>query len=235
MYIIANGVINGHNSNTMEAILLTKNASFIDGVLIDVRLTFDNKLVVIRHDDLSKNTLGKGFVSKTKYSDLRKVKFSSKIYKYYIPTLEEVLINYQSKKIMILNLHDAMGKNEILVNEIIKLIEKYDYNFYIETSSRDILEYLTIKALRYKIGPRFTSLPSICNNNNMFFCDTLYNNTNVNINTYSNIIVRTINNEKELMMFLKNLDQSKHKDLLIISDNPKSVNCCINNKNYFFR
>lgn len=236
MYIIANGGIYKDNyTNTMEAILLTKNASFIDGVLIDVRLTLDNKLVTCKYDDLSKNTLSKGMVSKTNYHDLKKIRLPNKIFKYYIPLLEDVLNKYKSKKMIILNLHDALGKNDILVHETIKLVEKYpNYNFFLETSSNDILERLINKDSHYKIGVKFTSYPIDCDGRTSF-CDTLHNTTNQNINTYNMVFVHAVNNQNDLKKFLKYLNKDKINDLIIISDNPKRVKYYLNENNSFFR
>ena len=234
MYVIANGGIKEYGTNTIESIMLAKNASFIDGVLIDVRLTIDNKLVAIKYDDLTKNTSSKGLVSKMNYHDLKKVKLLNKTYKSYIPLLKEILDKYQSNKIIILNLHDAIDKNEVLVNKVIKLIDNYpDYNFYLETSSKELLQELIVKNIciinkNYRIGLRFTTNAYWCNNKTLF-CDTLYNDTNDSINFYNQVLVHNVNKKHDLVNFMKHLDKDKINDLIIISDYPKEIKRCLKN------
>jgi len=234
VYVIANGGLKEYGTNTIESIMLAKNASFTDGVLIDVRLTFDNKLVSCKYDDLSKTTLSKGLVSKMKYCDLKKVKLLNKTYKNYIPLLKEILDKYQSNKIIILNLHDAIDKNEVLVNEVIKLIDNYpDYNFYLETSSKEVLQELIVKNIciinkNYRIGLRFTTNAYWCNNKTLF-CDTLCNETNDSINFYNQVLVHNLNKKHDLVSFMKYLDKDKINDLIIISDNPKEIKKCLKN------
>ena len=234
MYVIANGGLKEYGTNTIESIMLAKNASFTDGVLIDVRLTFDNKLVSCKYDDLSKTTLSKGLVSKMKYCDLKKVKLLNKTYKNYIPLLKEILDKYQSNKIIILNLHDAIDKNEVLVNEVICLIDNYpDYNFYLETSSKELLQELIVENIcminkHYRMGLRFTTNAYWCNNKTLF-CDTLCNETNDSINFYNQVLVHNLNKKHDLVSFMKYLDKDKINDLIIISDNPKEIKKCLKN------
>lgn len=235
MYVIANGGIKEYGTNTIESIMLAKKAGFIDGVLIDVRLTLDNKLVAIKYDDLTKTTLSKGLVSKMNYHDLKKVKLLNKTYKTYIPLLKEILDKYQSNKIIILNLHDAIDKNEVLVNEVIKLIDNYpDYNFYLETSSKELLQELIVENIcminkAYRIGLRFTTNAYWCNNKTLF-CDTSCNETNDSINFYNQVLVHDVNNRNDLVNFMKYLDKDKTNDLIIVSDNPKEIKRCLENE-----
>ena len=176
MHVIANRGLKEHSQeNTIDAILLARKASYVDGVLIDIRITLDNEIVVFQKDNLESNTLGKGKISKTNYNDIKKVKFTSKIFKNYIPTLKQILEKYKSNKLLILNLHDALSKNELLVDKTLELLKKYpNYNYYIETSSVDILGYLIEKGNDYKYGPRLSQYPSKCINN-ISFCDVVYN------------------------------------------------------------
>lgn len=234
MYVIANGGIKEYGTNTIESIMLAKNASFTDGVLIDVRLTLDNKLVTVSNDDLTKTTLSKGMVSKTKYHDLNKVKLLNKNYKTYIPLLKEILDKYQSNKIIILNLHDAMDKNEVLVNEVIKLINNYpDYNFYLETSSKEVLQELIVENIcminkNYRIGPKFTTNAYWCNNKALF-CDISCDEASDSINFYNQVLVHNVNKKRDLVNFMKYLDKDKINDLIIISTNPKEIKRCLKN------
>ena len=106
MYLISDGGINTNISDTIEAIMLTKNMSYLDGVKLDVRKTIDNIFVLSKYNDLSKLTYSKNKVNESNYKYLRKVKFPSHIFKYYIPTLEEILKNYNKKKIIVLEIFE---------------------------------------------------------------------------------------------------------------------------------
>ena len=140
MYIISDGGI-GVNNNTIDAIMLTKNLSYIDGIKLDVRMSLDNILVLAKDEDLSKNTFSKEKVSKSNYHYLRKVKFHSHIFKYYIPTLNEVLKNYNKEKIIVLDIHED-ERISIIINKLLSLVYEYSYTYYFYSSSKLVIEEL---------------------------------------------------------------------------------------------
>lgn len=224
MKIIANGGLTTHNkSNTIDAILLTKNASYVDGVLLDVRLTLDNIVVIVKNDDLSIDTLGMGKVSEMKYKDIRKVKFPSKIFKYYIPTLDEVLKLYKSSKKIILNLHPLKDRNENLVLEVLKIVSKYqDYNFFLESVSKEIIDYLFLYGNNYKIGKKMSNVLSKCDGESSF-CDISYHYMHPYVNTYDDILVHVVNEEYQIDKVLDHVINNKYNDLHIITDFPKKI------------
>lgn len=131
LYLIANGGYCGNEANTMEALLLTKNIKYLTGVLIDVRMSLDNVLVLATYNDLNKNTLSNKKVSEINYQELRKIKFPSKIFKYYIPTLKEFLDKYSLSKKIFIRFHDYSIKYLDLLYEILSLYH-YDYYYIIE-------------------------------------------------------------------------------------------------------
>ena len=127
MYLISDGGASCNTKDTMEAIMLTKNISYIDGIKLDIYMSKDNILVVCQDNDLKKFTLSNKCVSDSNYEYLRKVKFPSHIFKYYIPTLEEVLINYNQDKIIVL---DFKRNDNLFINNLYNLLIKYPYNYY---------------------------------------------------------------------------------------------------------
>lgn len=139
MHIISDGGLSDWNTyDTIDAILLTKHLSYIDGVKLDVRKSLDNVLVLSKYDDLSQLTLSNKMVSDSNYDYLHKVKFPSHIFKYYIPTLEEILSKYERGKIIVLEIYD--DKNiDILLLKLEEIIQKYSYQYYYISSNRDIL------------------------------------------------------------------------------------------------
>lgn len=129
MLIISNGGITSCNTaDTMDAIMLTKNASFLDGVKLDVRESLDNKLILSKYELLDELTLSTGRVSDYSYDYLKKVRFPSHIFKYFIPSLEDVLKRYNPNKIIALELFNMENNYEYLDN-LYKLLSQYPYQY----------------------------------------------------------------------------------------------------------
>ena len=137
MYLISDGGINSNTLDTIEAIMLTKNLKYLDGVKLDVRKTIDNVFVLSRYNDLSKLTYSKNKVNESNYEYIKKVKFPSHIFKYFIPTLEEVLKNYNKKKIIVLEIFE-LNNLDVLYN----LLLKYNYQYFFMSKEKDILKEL---------------------------------------------------------------------------------------------
>ena len=159
MYLISDGGINTNVLDTIESVLLTKNISKIDGVKLDIRLSLDNIFVICRYEELDKFTYAHGNISDYKYSYLRKIKFPSHIFKYYIPTLEEILKRYNKDKIIVLEIYSSNN-----LEELYKLLVKYDYKYYFYSKNISILNKLS-DLLFNKIG-------ILLNNSNLIFIDS---------------------------------------------------------------
>lgn len=125
MYLISDGGISTNTLDTIESIMLTKNMKDIDGVKLDVRKSLDNIFVISKYEELNKLTYGMGKVSEYNYSYLRKVKFPSHIFKYYIPTLEEILKEYNKNKIIVLEISVIDDLDRLFI-----LLIKYPYKYY---------------------------------------------------------------------------------------------------------
>lgn len=167
MYLISDGGMICNTLDTMDAIMLTKNIDIIDGVKLDVRKTKDNIYVLSKYEDLSELTYSKNKVSESSYNYLKKVKFKSFIFKYFIPRLEDVLSKYDKNKIIVLELYDHNLDN------LIDIIGNYSYKYYfVSKDSRVILELERLKFNRFGvIIDNYNSLlPSNIKNN-------IYNNT----------------------------------------------------------
>ena len=146
MYLISDGGVSTNTLDTIESIMLTKNINYIDGVKLDVRKSFDNIFVVGRYEELSKFTYSKGKISDYNYSYLRKIKFFSHVFKYYIPTLEEILKRYNKNRIIVIELY-----NETDLDKLFILLIKYKYKYYFLSKKNNVLDKL--KELEFnKIG-----------------------------------------------------------------------------------
>lgn len=158
MYIISDGGINTNTPDTIESVMLTKNSKY-DGVKLDVRKSLDNIFVIAINEELNKFCYANGLISNYNYSYLRKIKFPSHIFKYFIPTLEEILKNYNKDKIIVLELYKENDLDKLFV-----LLIKYKYKYYFYSKNNSILNKLN--ELEYeRIGTIISNKDIIINNN----------------------------------------------------------------------
>ncbi len=163
MYLISDGGINTNTLDTMESIMLTKYKKDIDGIKLDVRVSRDNVFVISRYEELNKFSYANGLINEFKYSYLRKVKFPSHIFKYFIPTLEEILNNYDKNKIIVLELYSINNLDMLFI-----LLIKYNYKYYFLSKNNSILNKL--KELDFdKIGYIINYSDILFNKNNSFY------------------------------------------------------------------
>lgn len=137
MYLISDGGIKTNIPDTIEAIMLTKNISYIDGIKLDVRVTSDNVFVLSKYNELNKLTYSNSKINEVSYDYLKKVKFPSHIFKYYVPTLYEVLKNYDYHKIIMIELF-TLDNLESLYN----LLQEYHYQYFFYSENKKVLEEL---------------------------------------------------------------------------------------------
>ena len=137
MYLISDGGVNANTPDTIEAIMLTKNINYLDGVKLDVRESLDHVFVLSKYNDLSKLTCSKLRVNESSYEYLRKVKFPSHIFKYYIPTLEEILKNYDKKKIIAIEIDELNSYDELYY-----LLLRYNYGYFFISKNKEVLDEL---------------------------------------------------------------------------------------------
>ncbi len=167
MEIIINGGYLGNSSDTLDALLLTKNIKKFAGVLIDVRKTLDNILVLSEYNDLKNNTLSNKIISQSRYDDIRKVKYPSHIFKYFIPKLEEFLDRYQCQKKIFIRMHDV---NKLYLDLLYDMLKRYQYNYYYIGDNNLMKNH------------KLCNIGTICNN--YVFLDSVNNDINVEEDIY---------------------------------------------------
>ena len=186
--------------------MLSKFESNTDGVLIDVRMSKDGKLVLHENDLIFNDN----YISRMNYQDIKKIKIGETLKNYYIPLLEEILL-YYDKDLLIIRLHHNYDENEKLVKELKSILGKYYVKkLIIVTDNDNLYEYLKILT-DYEVY-------SLKNSNNFslttFILSKQHNNKIVS-DIYSN-------NKSDLEVF-SNL--SKYDDNLnniyVITNNPK--------------
>ena len=98
MVIVLNNLIahRGINSslfgeNTKEGIVDALDRSYVSGIEIDVRITRDNKIVVIHDMSINRTSDGYGLVSKMSFSKLKKYNFGTSSNPSKISLLRDIL------------------------------------------------------------------------------------------------------------------------------------------------
>lgn len=143
MFLIAHRANNDHkfSENSLPAVLDVLDKNYIDGIEIDVRITKDKQLVLIHDPAIDFLSEGTGIVNYMTLSELQKYRYGKSNEE--IVTLDEVLNKISSTKIIIIELKE-MGNNYIdLVDETIKIINKYPFlNIFISSFNFLLLTYL---------------------------------------------------------------------------------------------
>lgn len=226
MHLIAHRGLHSKNTkeNTLEAIELGDKNPLIDGVEIDVRLTKDNEVVVIHDDTIDRISDGKGRVNEMSLERLRRFNYGTIIKPSTINTLDEVLRGFSSNTILIIELKADDGKEELLANKVISIINKYpNLNIWLQSFSQSIIDYLK-KHSHHPIGV-------LVNKNNI-------NTLNLNVDFYAiseHIItkemIKNLLNQKKLVLVwticssndMRSLEEkigNYLQNIYVISDNP---------------
>ena len=122
------------SENTLEAFEKSINNSFYSGFECDVRTTKDH-IFVICHNPIYKGKI----ISLTNYKEFKKDN---------LPTLENVL-KLKTNKIMILEIKEINCD----INRLSIILQKYDYqNIYVMSFYNKIINNLSLKNLKIKVG-----------------------------------------------------------------------------------
>lgn len=122
------------SENTLEAFEKSINNSFYSGFECDVRTTKDH-IFVICHNPIYKGKI----ISLTNYKEFKKGN---------LPTLENVL-KLKTNKIMILEIKEINCD----INRLSIILQKYDYqNIYVMSFYNKIINNLSLKNLKIKVG-----------------------------------------------------------------------------------
>lgn len=136
-FIAHRGYINNSKENTIKSFNNAFKDDFFSGIELDVRLSKDNKLVVIHDAFINRVTNASGFVKELNYKELKK---------YDIPLLTKVLNNY-NKKIILVEIKDSSINKE----KINKLLNKYK-NIYVMSFNKKYINELYNYNRNYKVG-----------------------------------------------------------------------------------
>lgn len=178
--------------NTRDSIILGLNTEFIDGIRLDIYITRDNVLVAVGPQGFERTGLTKEKLENTDYSTLTAHNIGNKVKHQGIIDLREVMSLYNnSNKVLVINLIESPGKESIMVNKVKELNNLYqNVNLYVETFSKEILDYLVSSNLNAKIGEVIT-------NESLSFIDLNLDFYSFN---YNELIDRLYNNNKDIFI-----------------------------------
>ena len=106
MYFIAHRGLHSDSikENSIEAIELGSKVKYLDGVEFDVRLSKDNKVVVIHDKTIDRVSNGVGTVANMTLRQLRKYNYGSEVTPSTISTLDEVLNSVNPDSLLVIEL-----------------------------------------------------------------------------------------------------------------------------------
>lgn len=135
------GLVNKINpENTYISILSALNSKKYVGVEFDVRLTKDNKLVLMHDKNIIRTTNGTGTVENMTLKELKKYQMT-KNKTQTIPTLERIL-SIKTNKILLIELKINNNEKE-LANTLIKVLKNYPHKtIYVMSFNKKILNIL---------------------------------------------------------------------------------------------
>jgi glycerophosphoryl diester phosphodiesterase len=143
MFLIAHRANNNHkfSENSLPAISDVLGKDYIGGIEIDVRITKDKQLVLIHDPVIDFISDGTGIVSSMNLDELRKYKYGKS--KEEINILNEILNKITTNKIILIELKEMSNDYINLVDETIKVINKYsNLNIFISSFNFLLLTYL---------------------------------------------------------------------------------------------
>ncbi len=139
-----------YGENTKEAILSALEKEYIAGIETDVRMTYDQKLVLNHNLTIDHTSNGHGFVALTPLKELQKYQFGTKKNPTKIAVLEDVLNNIHSDKILLLELKHETDVYDTYLKQVYKVIKKYSYlNIYLCSFHYELIK--TMKELHPEI------------------------------------------------------------------------------------
>lgn len=198
--------------NTKEAILDVLSKKYIDGVEFDVRMTKDKK-IILYHNMLIKTNNNYEFILNKTFLEITKI--NNKII-----TLDELLKNIKTNKILLIELKCENDNYNELIAKFINIVKKYNYlNIYICSFNYGLIKTIKNKYPHYKCGLIIGYLMNTNNITNEF-----------DFFLYGSNYLKLINYDKEIFIF----DINKKDKLKFIQEKLKSEFYIISDKSYLF-
>lgn len=198
--------------NTSEALLYALNQSYIDGVECDLRMTKDNKIVILHDSIINFVSDGNGIVKQMTLKKLYKYNFGNGKHPSKISTLDSFLKQVTSSKILLLELKEDSKNFKEYVQEIYRIIHKYPkLTIYIISFHYDLLKYFK-ENYHYPCGLIIGLGQNV---------DKLYNHFDFNVVTYP--YKYRVSNKKDTFLWTINQKKEDISSFLLITDYPSRL------------
>ena len=139
--------------NTKEAAVNSLKNSYIKGVEIDVRITKDNKIVIIHDMTINRTSNGSGFVSKMSLRDLKKYNFGTDKHFSKISTLKEILKVIDKDKIVLIEIKYEGNDDNRYIKYFYRSVKPFlNKNIYIMSFNGKLVRKLKEKYPFLKCG-----------------------------------------------------------------------------------
>lgn len=198
--------ISNYKPNTKQALLAALSLEYIDGIEFDVRMTKDKKIVIIHDPIINLVSNGSGIVKKMRYRKLLKYNFGSKENPSKISTLEELLKDIHTNKIILIEIKEESDQYKKICDLVYKIIKKYPLNIYIASFNYELINYFHTKY--HKCGLIIGLGQNI---------KRIYNHFDYNIVTYH---YRKRVSKKETFLWTINEEKEELENYNIITDRP---------------
>lgn len=229
MYFVAHRGLHSSDiiENSIEAIELGSKVKYLDGVEFDVRLSKDNKVVVIHDKTIDRVSNGVGAVANMTLRQLRKYNYGSDVAPSTISTLDEVLDVITPGSLLIIELKDEDKRNSVLVTEVLKILDKHlNFNIWLKSFSSQIVALLQ-NSSKYPVGILVdkTSTKELLKDTYFYSISKHVINKTIVKNLIKRdkvIMIWTVDTKEELNNLKKTLGEYID-DIYIISNNPLSL------------
>lgn len=198
--------------NTKEALLYALNQTNIDGVECDLRMTKDNKIIIIHDSIINFVSNGSGIVKQMPLKKLYKYNFGNEKYPSKISTLDSFLKQVTSSKILLLELKEESKNFQEYAYQVYKVIKKYPHlTIYIISFHYELLKYFK-GTYHYPCGLIIGLGQNI---------DKLYNHFDFNAVTYP--YRNRVSHTKETFLWTINQKKEDISSFSIITDYPSRL------------
>lgn len=139
--------------NTKEGVIDSFDRSYVSGVEIDVRITKDNKIVVIHDMTINRTSNGYGFVGKMPFWKLRKYNFGTDDNVSRICLLKDILKVVPDDKIVLIEVKCEVCDKDRFVKYFVRSIKSFlGKNIYAMSFNSEIIRLIKEKCPFVKCG-----------------------------------------------------------------------------------
>lgn len=201
-----------YKENTKDAILDSLSKDYIKGIEIDVRMTKDNKFVLVHDMIINRVSNGSGFVKNMTLKQLKKYNFGTKEKPCKITTLKEILKTIPSDKIVLIEIKNSGDDIDKYVKYFLREIRFFfRKNIYVMSFNEEIMKKIKKFSKKVKCGLLISTIinSSHLNDNYDFIAISSYSVKKVK-NYKKPIFVWAINNKKRYFELKKDMPTSTY-------------------------